>query len=255
MLFLTKMISRFLFPVPLCLTLLLIGLVFLWFTRRQLLGKLLCTASFVVFALFASSLFSDKLLANLESRYPAFLGNDNSKLSIKYIAVLGGGANLDPKLPPTSWLGQATLIRLIEGIRLHENIPGTKLILSGGSYLNVFSEAQLMSTAAQQMGVKAQDIIVEDKSRNTEEEAQLIKPVVDTEPFLLVTSASHMPRSILLFRKRGLNPIPAPTDYQATPPPVKTALHWIPSASSLFATEKAFYEYLGIAWGKLKGAI
>ena len=69
---------------------------------------------------------------------------------------------------------------------------------------------------------------------------------------LWVTSASHMVRASALFRKAGIHVIPAPTDFQIKGSDI---LLQFPSASGLERSEAAFHEYLGLAWGKLKGIL
>ena len=59
-----------------------------------------------------------------------------------------------------------------------------------------------MSRIALIMGVNPPDIILESTSRDTEEQARLIKPMVGREKFFLVTSASHLPRAMAMFRNR-----------------------------------------------------
>jgi len=85
----------------------------------------------------------------------------------------------------------------------------------------------------------------------------LFKKIVGPDPFLLVTSAAHMPRSMALFRKQGMNPIPAPTGHQ-----VKERQRgeispgsFFPGIGELEKAEMAVYEYLGLAWVKIRGKI
>ncbi len=81
----------------------------------------------------------------------------------------------------------------------------------------------------------------------------VVKEIVGKDKFILVTSASHMPRAIGLFRKYGMDPIPAPTDYM-----VKeregglTPRVFFPSAGSLEKAGRAIHEYLGMMWGKVR---
>ena len=74
-------------------------------------------------------------------------------------------------------------------------------------------EAEVMARIAVLLGVKPQDIRLETDSRDTADEAEIIAKMIGREKFILVTSAAHMPRSMALFRKRGLQPIPAPADF------------------------------------------
>jgi uncharacterized SAM-binding protein YcdF (DUF218 family) len=169
--------------------------------------------------------------------------------------VLGGGHTSDPKLPITSQLSNASLVRLVEGIRIHRGLPTSRLILSGGIVFEKVPEAKVLADVALAIGVKKQDLILEEVSRDTEDEARLIQEIVGQEQFILVTSASHMPRSMALFKKLGMHPIPAPTDHLVKECQKISPGMFYPSANGLCKAERAFYEYLGLAWAKLRGAI
>ena len=82
--------------------------------------------------------------------------------------------------------------------------------MSGGGAFDPVYEAEVMARVAREMGIPESDIILETKSIDTKDEARFIKPIVGNEPFVLVTTASHMPRSIALFKKLGMDPIPSP---------------------------------------------
>jgi uncharacterized SAM-binding protein YcdF (DUF218 family) len=146
------------------------------------------------------------LLRSLERRYPPLLagweGNGQGLVpQIKYIVVLGGGFQFDPELPPISQLGEDTMFRLAEGVRLYRKAPGARLIVAGGAPPGHVPEAAAMAQVAEALGVSPQDILVEQVSRGTEGEARSVRPMVGEEPFVLVTDASHMPRAVALFRK------------------------------------------------------
>jgi len=79
---------------------------------------------------------------------------------------------------------------------------------------------------------------------------------VGKDKFILVTSAAHMPRAMGLFRKQGMEPIPAPTDYMAGEREGGLRLGmFFPSAGSLEKAGSAIHEYLGMVWGKLRSQI
>ena len=102
--------------------------------------------------------------------------------------------------------------------------------------------------------MSAEDILQLAEPRDTEEESQQIAPIVGPHRFILVTSASHMPRAMGLFKRRGLQPIAAPTDYLA--PRRRLELDdFVPDGYKLFKSQIAFYEYLGQAWETLRGKI
>jgi len=254
MFLLKKIVAPLFFPMSLILGLLLIGLFLATLTRRRKAGIIFVLIGIFSLGMLSYHAVSDKLLQPLEYRYPPLLSMENIQ-DIKWIVVLGGGHVSDPKLPANSQLSRASLARLVEGVRLYREIPKSKLILSGGKPFERIAEAKIMAEVAIAIGVKNQDLILEELSKDTEEEARLIHQVVGRDRFVLVTSASHMPRSMGLFRKLGMDPIPAPTDYLVKESQKMNPSKFYPKAENLYKAERAFYEYLGWAWAKLRGRI
>ncbi len=257
-----KIVSYFLFPVPLILIISFTGLFFLWFTRQQRTGKVLVTIGLFLLLLLSSSLISNQLLIPLESKYiPHSIQllkqsyEPMDEHSIKFIVVLGGGHKSNPKLPITGQIDETSMVRLIEGIRLYRKYPDSKLILSGGKVFDPVPNAEIMANIAKELGIDEKDIIIEGKSRDTKDEAKLIKSIVNNDRFILVTSASHMPRSMAMFKKLGMNPIHAPTGHLVKDIKDSIPGSFCPNASNLCKSRTAFYEYLGIIWAKLRRLI
>jgi len=98
-------------------------------------------------------------------------------------------------------------------------------------------------------------MIIESASNDTEDQARLIKPIVGAAPFVLVTSAIHMPRSMALFEELGMHPIPGPAGSTSRVKMPFSLQDIFPSVSALDDTTQAVHEYLGLLWGKLKGQI
>mgnify|MGYP001413980902 CR=1 FL=1 len=250
---LKKLVAPLFLPVPLCVLLLTAGLLLLWFSRRQRMGKVLVTAAAVLLLLLSNTSISEALLKPLETRYPPLLTVSSLPATPTYIVVLGGGSSPNPALPPTSQLGGVTLSRLVEAVRLHRQLPASRLIVSGGTLVNAAPEAVTMAAAAIALGVPPEDILKESRSRDTEDEARLIAPMVGAAPLLLVTSAAHMPRAMVLFRHFGMHPTAAPTDYWAARAVGAEPGEFFPRAGGLLRTESAFHEYLGAVWAMLHG--
>jgi uncharacterized SAM-binding protein YcdF (DUF218 family) len=103
------------------------------------------------------------------------------------------------------------------------------------------------------IGVKKENLVLEEASKDTEDQARFIYRMVKQERFILVTSASHMPRSMTLFKKLGMHPIPAPTEYQVKEGEGTVPKRFYPTADGLMKAERAFYEYLGLVWTKMRG--
>jgi uncharacterized SAM-binding protein YcdF (DUF218 family) len=153
-------------------------------------------------------------------------------------------------------LYEGSTARLVEGVRMSKVLNCCKLVLSGGPGPDgVSSAAQTMAQLAQDLGVGRQDMILEAQSRDTDDEARLVAPIVGQQPFILVTEASHMPRAMALFRKHGTHPIADPVDFRTSHSQAIAPDEVFPGALELSGSERAVYEYLGLAWGKILGKI
>jgi uncharacterized SAM-binding protein YcdF (DUF218 family) len=117
------------------------------------------------------------------------------------------------------------------------------------------SLSQAMAQLAQELGVDRQAMILETQSDDTESEARLVAPIVGQQPFILVTEASHLPRAVGLFRKQGTHPLPDPMGYYSSPDAPVQLPELFPDADNLHGSQRAIYEYLGLAWAKLRGKI
>ena len=262
MFILKKIVSSLFLPVPVCLALLIAGLIMLWFTRRQKGGKIVTSLGVALLFLFSFGPVGDLFLAPLEGQYqPLFLtpateaAVRDATPPVKWIVVLGGGHTSDPQIPVTSQIEHVALARLVEAIRLHRALPESKLILSGGIGFDPVTQAEVLSKVAQALGVSEASIVLENVAKDTEEEARIIRSMVGGDKFILVTSAAHMPRSMALFVKQGMNPIPAPADYWIKQSQATSPTDLFPGSGALRKIENAAHEYIGLAWSKLRGKI
>jgi len=249
-----KIISQLFLPLPVVLFLMISGLAFLWMTRRKNGGKFFIALGLLL--LFASSygFIADRFAETLERRYPPLLDveNINDYKDIRWIVVLGGGSHQDERLPASSRLTASSLKRLLEGVRLHQALPAARLILSGGAVFQDVPEGKMLADAAVLMGVKESAIVMETQSLDTDDQARVISALVGRDRFILVTSAVHIPRSMANFRRYGMHPIAAPTDYLAVKKPRLQPADFFPGAESLRTVEATIHEYLGILWMRLK---
>lgn len=257
-----KIFSQFLFPLPLTLGISFFGLYLLWFTRKQKLGKIIISFALITLTFFSYGVISDHLLGPLENRYDPYSASvahgvysSENTIPIKYVVVLGGGHTSDETIPVTSQINGSSLVRLIEGIRIYRKHKGSKLLLSGGRGFDPVPNAEVMARVAREIGIDEGDIILETSSKDTREEARFIEPVVGSDPFVMVTSASHMPRAMALFEKLEMNPIPAPTGHRVKRSQGLAPGFFFPGAGNLHNSQKALYEYLGTAWARLRGQI
>ena len=185
------------------------------------------------------------MIVNLENQYQIY----DYKHDIKYIHVLGNGHNDDDTQPISSKLSDVGLKRVLEGIIIHNRTKGSKLIFTGYEGNAKVSTAKMNANLAMALGVKEENIILGEKARDTQEEAYFAKDIVGNKVFVLVTSASHMPRSMMLFNNLGLNSIAAPTAYFKQD--ARSFLS-LPTPASFIHSQIAIHEYLGILWAKIR---
>jgi len=79
----------------------------------------------------------------------------------------------------------------------------------------IYTLAEVMADMALELGIRPEDIIIESRAVDTKDHPIRVKEIFGDDLFILVTSATHMPRAMALFRKHNMHPIPAPTDYLA----------------------------------------
>lgn len=248
---LKKFIGGLLLPLPFLLLSMGLALALLWFTRWQRTAKGLLTASWLVLFLISLQPVADWMLKPLEDTYSTRQQGDN----VKYIVVLGGGYTWNPQWAPSSNLINNSLSRLTEAIRLKNLNPGAKLIFTGARAMtNNVSTAEVGARVAESLGISRDEIITLDSPKDTEEEAQAVAQLIGQQPFILVTSASHLPRAMTFFTRAGLHPLPAPANQLAITSPLNPWERIIPSPVWLLHSDRVGYETLGRAWQWLKGS-
>ncbi|WP_034950360.1 envelope biogenesis factor ElyC [Erwinia oleae] len=245
---LKKIVGGLLLPLPFLLILMATGILLLWFSRWQKTGKIILSCSWLFLTLLSLQPIADRLLAPVENRY----ATQREIHNVDYIVVLGGGYTWNDAWAPSSNMLNNSLPRLTEGIRLWRQHPQARLIFTGGAAPhNPVSSAEVTSRVAQSLGVPQEKIITLDHPRDTAQEAQEVANIVGARPFLLVTSASHLPRAIIWFEKQGLHPIPAPANQLAINSPLPAWERAIPASFWLGHSERAIYETLGRIWQRL----
>lgn len=247
---LKKWIGAMLLPLPLLLSVMAAGLLLLWFTRWQKSGKILISVSWLLLLLLSLHPVADRLLAPLENQYATWNGSE----PVDYIVVLGGGYTYNRHWAPSSNLLNNSLPRVTEAVRQWRRYPQAKLIFTGAAAgYNRRSNASVAAEVAQSLGVPADATIVLDQPHDTGEEAQAIKQTVGAHPFLLISSANHLPRAMRFFQGAGLNPLPAPANQLAITSPLSTWDRTLPSPLWLSHSQRAVYESLGLIWQRLRG--
>lgn len=204
-------------PISLCALMMLAGLL-LTALRRPRSGLWMGAAGLSVLLVSAYTNLGAVMIAPLEGRFerPASMPPD-----ISTIIMLGGATDGDVSAARgISELNDAG-DRVVETVRLAELYPEAKIVLTGGSGSlggQEQSEASIVARLIQAMGIAPERLMLEEASRNTDENAGLTRAMLGdrTGRILLVTSAFHMPRSIGLFNRVGLDVVPWPVDYRST---------------------------------------
>lgn len=239
-----KIIDMLLAPGTIILLILTLGVIRLWGSQARRGLAWLLTA-LVCFYAGTTILLPTVLLRPLESQYPPML---QPPPDIPYIVVLSAGYRRLPEIPVTSQLDEATALRVAEGIRLFQ-VLGRRpvLVMSGGSSAEPVGD--MMKALAVALGVPGEKVLAESRSPDTHGNAREVKQIVHQAPFLLVTSASHMPRAMAIFISLGMHPIPAPADFRA--PQSYRLRDFLPGGINMLNVEAALHEYLGLAYLKL----
>jgi uncharacterized SAM-binding protein YcdF (DUF218 family) len=243
---------------------LLLGLLCLLLLRRASAWRLLWVRVLAVTALLlvcilGSPLVARMLMASLEEQFPPL--NMAVAKHFDTIVVLGGGIYPKGTLRPTDVLSHYSTERTMCGVELFRQGYGERLLFSGGD-ASIFEEgpeeAVAMKQLATQLGVPEGAMLIESRSRTTYEGAVEVQRLVGGKSILLVTSASHIPRALGLFRKQGIDTTPAPCGYAArhrSDDLMVTVFDFLPQAHAFDMSTHAISEIVGTvvyrALGKL----
>jgi uncharacterized SAM-binding protein YcdF (DUF218 family) len=243
---LSKVLGFFALPSNDILSIGIIGLALLR-TRLARVGRGLVAASIILFAGFGLLPLGKLLIEPLEDRFPPW---DAARGAPDGIVVLGGA--IDPE--PAAVRGAPDLNEAAERItvvaELARKFPSTRILYSGGSgrLFEGEAEAQFAGVLFETFGVPKSRLILEDRSRNTAENAIFSLRLAMPKPgerWLLVTSAYHMPRSMGAFRKAGFPVEAYPVDYR-TRGVADLLIPFDDVSSGLRRTDTAAREWIGL---------
>jgi uncharacterized SAM-binding protein YcdF (DUF218 family) len=251
---LAKILGFFALPSNIALVIGLVGIVLLP-TRFARTGAKLAGLGLVLLAIIGLTPFGNALILPLEQRFPPWnpAGRDPDGM-----VVLGGaldsvvaGARGDIALNEAAE-------RMTEVAALARRYPAARIVFSGGTGQLVFqgaNESDLARRLFASFGIAESRISVDDRSRDTVENARYSKIVADPKPgerWLLVTSAYHMPRSMGAFRHVGFVIEAYPVDWRTR----GTSDLWRPFTNvgdGLRRTDTAMREWVGLVVYRLNG--
>ena len=244
-----KIITSFILPPGIFIVILFAFGIILVMNRQKKIGLTNILLGFLIWILSISPT-SYLLLSSLESD---FYKSTNLKGDV--IILLGGGIYEDVRdLTGSGFPGEDMLGRLVTAVRLHKrkNIP---IIISFGSvYKDRNAGAPIVKRFLMDLGVEESQIILEDRSRDTFENAKYSIEICEQRGFtspILMTSAYHLKRSCWVFEHLGMKINPFPAYFKTHDHPI---YHWnsfLPSHGSISSISRALHEYLGLIFYKL----
>lgn len=258
-LFLSKLLPLFIYPLGLTCLLLVVALVCFW--KRPKTAAIAIFLALLVLILGGNNQVANSLVRSLELQFVP-----ESELPQAAAIVVLGGATKPAFAPrPGVDLGEEG-DRVLYAAKLYQEGKAPWVILSGGRIRwrgNGPSESMDMAELVQGMGVPKQAILQDHLSLNTYENAVNVRQILEAQgidkPVLLVTSALHMPRSLLIFQRQGMQAIAAPTDFLVTDRDMQPSslqdflLDLLPDAEALQHSTRALKEYIGLAVYRLRG--
>ncbi|GBF80001.1 YdcF family protein [Aphanothece sacrum] len=259
-LFLSKLIPLFFYPLGLVTVLLIVTLFLAW--RKSSKLQIPLALALIIILISSNGWVSNELVKSLEWQYL----NKEEIPQAEAIIILGGAtksATFPRPMVDVNEQGD----RVIYAAKLYQDKKAPLIIASGGriDWLGGQEpEAKDMTQLLQLMGVPQTAVIQESESLNTYENAINVNKILEEKHInevLLVTSALHMPRSLAIFKKQGINVIPAPTDFLISEADLRgtnisfgaVIFNLLPEASRLAKTTQALKEYLGIIIYRLQG--
>ena len=215
----SKLLSFATQPLAWVALILLAGLLLISLRRRW--GSRLCWLALVVLLAQGWEPIPDALLRQLEAKHPPVAAN-RSLLTYAGVVVLGGALE-----PAYAWAdhGQPALNdaaeRMAMTVALAQRFPHLKIVFTGGEgelFATGLTEADRAQIFFNAMGLAPNRVQFESASHTTYENAVLTAalPGIDKhQPWLLLTSANHMPRSMATFLHAGWNVTAYPVDFRA----------------------------------------
>ena len=190
--------------------------------------------------------------------YPAA---PRSEVKVHDIGIVLTGGLMNEEKPPVDnlFLGNHA-DRFAQALLLYKEKKLKKILISGGDLKLISrpiqSEGKLAAEFLIKCGVDPSDIILENRAVNTFQNAkftaELIRSEYPDQQYMLLSSASHLPRAIACFEKQGLKITPFGTDYMSK----KRRFLWIqliPSGNALHDAQTLMHEWAGFLTYKLMG--
>ncbi|WP_026968465.1 YdcF family protein [Algoriphagus terrigena] len=253
--YLSQFLSFLAMPLTIILILIIGGAIFL---RKKWGKKSLWTGIFLLL-FFTNPFLSNLALLAWEPEFKDFKEIENHEIGI----VLTGVTNLSKTAYDRTFFNKGA-DRITHALQLYRMGKIKKIFITGGQGLNPVnpqSEAELLQRFLLMTGVPESDVLIEDQSKNTAQNAAFTKAflkqrnISTDQEFILITSAFHMSRAKGCFDKAGLKTQTFPVDYYSHDIKYDIPSLIYPAANSLTFWDKLIKEWLGIAMYKVAGYI
>ncbi len=224
------------------LVLCLLSYVARWYRLLRLLAGGFCLAVLIISFVPVGSY----LTKPLENRFSA---NPPLPEAVDGIIVLGGSTETVQSAFWDQLQQNSSAERLIYFSHLARLYPEATLVFTGGNGRldrDRPSEADILINRIDVLGFDTARIVFEPDSRNTHENAIFSKRLINPKPeetWVLITSASHMPRSVGVFCGAGWSVLPYPVDHQTSPETLELAFDFSKHLSEL---KVAMREWVGL---------
>lgn len=243
-------------PLGLCLTLLVIAsLSRRWRGALVVMSTLLLATASLPWTAHQLTLGLEQRARALQAEAPAACQRPATQGGPALAILLGGSTR--PAAPPERLMPDLNTAadRLTEAARLLHQQPKLRLMVSGGRMIganpSIASEAASMKQLLVGLGIEPDRIIEEDASRTTRENAARVAAMLPTldSPVILITSATHLPRSVRNFAAAGLTLCPHAADFRAGLGDLPLRAWLIPREYALLDTSSATKEWLAALIG------
>ena len=251
--------SQFLSFLAMPLTLILLVLLAAAIFSPKSKGKKILWAGILLLLLFSNPFLSNLALLAWEPPYKSFNEIPPTEIGV----VLTEVTNLNKTASDRTFFGKGA-DRITQALQLYRMGKIKKILITGGQGLNptnAYAEAELLKRFLIMTGMPETDILTEEKSVNTRENAVFTKEflgkngISTDQEFVLITSAFHMPRSEKCFAKVGLKTIPFPVDYYSHDVKYDLPTLLYPRAEALNNWQILFKEFLGLLMYRVMGYI
>src|SRR5581483_128554 len=214
------------------------------------LGRVFAVLGVAQTLVFSMAPVAEPLMAPLQNEARA-AADPAPKCCFDAIVVLGGSIvpASPPRYPNPGLVGSSD--RLWQAARLYGQGRAPRVIVSGGTFtlagVQTRSESQTMRLFLRDLGVPDEAIIEEDQAVNTLQNIAFLRRIVGDKPVALVTSAYHMPRSLRIARRAGLNVAAFPDEYRYAMGDGPWD-EYMPSLNAVAISSLALWEYLALAF-------